>query len=827
MTLITPFFPGLRRPQRDHQIAPFSFPRSGVGTPFGPLQRPVTLEHLDALPRWSMGARTPSWMCKTQNCRIALTIIGLILLFWLLLPPVAASETAPMADQAYAQAVEALRRGDFAQAIAAAQIADKAYADADHRQRRLATLLLMAEAYQGLGQPRAARQILQQAQPLAVDAPLGLQAETLAALGQAEWLSGEPDAAQQSLQQAIASAQRANNPRIAVTALNTLGNRAASIGDDRAAQGFYRQALAAIGASDDAALRVRIQINAARTALRVGEIGEAQALLRAALPTAQSLPPSHDQVFSLLALGQLLRELPPTAPERQQAEKLFIRAGEQAKTLGDQRSLSYALGYRAQMAADAGRDAEALALNRQAAFAAQQAQAPESLYRWQWRIGRLLERRGDRDGAVLAYQQAAINVQGIRHEITADQRDRTRPFRDAGGALFVELADLLLQRAAQTADPHRKQQDLIAARNTMEQLKTAELRDYFQDDCVIEFQGHVAPVDQLKAGTAALYPILLPERLELLLSLPDGIHQYEVSVGSTAFTQKVREFRKGLEKRTTHEYLASARQLYGWLIEPLEPDLRAQQIDTLVFVPDGSLRTIPMAAIHDGQRFLIERYALATTPGLTLTDLQSSVRGDNRLLLNGLSRSVQGFPALQQVEAELAALGAMYQRSTVLKNEDFQISNMDKALIAAPYSIVHFASHGQFANELDQTFVLTFDGKLTLNRLEQLLSLSQFRKQPVELLTLSACQTAAGDDRAALGLAGVAIKAGARSALATLWFVNDQAAALLVSGFYQRLQDQSLSKARALQLAQQSLLNDRRYRHPGYWAPFLLIGNWL
>lgn len=312
-----------------------------------------------------------------------------------------------------------------------------------------------------------------------------------------------------------------------------------------------------------------------------------------------------------------------------------------------------------------------------------------------------------------------------------------------------------------------------------------------------------------------------------MLSLPDGIHQYQIPVDSPAFTQKVREFRKGLEKRTTHEYLVPARQLYAWLIAPLEANLRAQQVDTLVIIPDGPLRTIPLAALYDGQRFLIERYALATTPGLTLTDLQSGLRRDHRLLLNGLSRSVQGFPALQQVEAELATLGALYQQSTVLKNEDFQINNMDQALIAAPYSIVHIASHGQFANELDKTFLLTFDGKLTLNRLEQLLELSQYRKQPVELLTLSACQTAAGDDRAALGLAGVAIKAGARSALATLWFVNDQASALLVSAFYQHLQDQAISKAKALQQAQQTLLNDRRYRHPGYWAPFLLIGNWL
>lgn len=97
----------------------------------------------------------------------------------------------------------------------------------------------------------------------------------------------------------------------------------------------------------------------------------------------------------------------------------------------------------------------------------------------------------------------------------------------------------------------------------------------------------------------------------------------------------------------------------------------------------------------------------------------------------------------------------------------------------------------------------------------------------MELLTLSACQTAAGDDRAALGLAGVAVKAGARSALATLWFINDQATALLITEFYHQLRDPDLSKAKALQRAQLILLNDRRYQHPGYWSPFLLIGNWL
>ena len=143
------------------------------------------------------------------------------------------------------------------------------------------------------------------------------------------------------------------------------------------------------------------------------------------------------------------------------------------------------------------------------------------------------------------------------------------------------------------------------------------------------------------------------------------------------------------------------------------------------------------------------------------------------------------------------------------------------------YSVVHIASHGQFDSDPHKSFVLTYDGRLNMDRLEQLIKFSRFRENPLELLTLSACRTAAGDERAALGLAGVAVKAGARSALATLWYINDQASTELIAEFYRQLGSASNSKAKALQMAQQKLLSDARYRHPGYWSAFLMIGNWL
>jgi CHAT domain-containing protein len=178
------------------------------------------------------------------------------------------------------------------------------------------------------------------------------------------------------------------------------------------------------------------------------------------------------------------------------------------------------------------------------------------------------------------------------------------------------------------------------------------------------------------------------------------------------------------------------------------------------------------------------------------------------------------------VAEELEAIQRLYP-GTLLLNKDFLVPRVEKELKEGLFTILHVASHGQFETDVRKSFLLTFDDKLTMEKLSQYIGLLRFREEPLELLTLSACQTAAGDDRAALGLAGVSIKAGARSALATLWFINDQASSALVSEFYRQLQDSSVSKAVALQRAQLKMLEEPAFDHPAYWAPFLLLNNWL
>jgi CHAT domain-containing protein len=222
----------------------------------------------------------------------------------------------------------------------------------------------------------------------------------------------------------------------------------------------------------------------------------------------------------------------------------------------------------------------------------------------------------------------------------------------------------------------------------------------------------------------------------------------------------------------------------------------------------------------------VEKVPVAVTPGLTLTDPRPIDTKAARGLVAGVSEAVQGFPPLENVPAEVEEVSDAFPGVTLL-NRDFVVERFEEALAANPMSVVHVASHGEFNGDADKSFVLAYDEKIPMNRLASIVGRTRLRTEaPLELLVLSACQTAAGDDRAALGLAGVALRSGARSALATLWSVNDAAAAELIERFYAELAS-GASRAKALQRAQLQLLSQRALSHPAYWSPFLLISSWL
>lgn len=723
--------------------------------------------------------------------------------------------------------------GRFEEALEHWTQAVRAYQAAGNVEGQVLALVQTAEAYTALGRYPAAFEVLRGALTLAEKAGnQSVVAAVTSALGNTTALAGRPKEADQLLRSSIEIADRAGSTQVAASARNNLGNLLAAEGRFGDAAEQYRQVIVAAAEAGDQQLVMRASTNFGRTLVDDGKYDQASAALADVMERINALPGTHDKAYALISIGRLYSRLAVAPdPQRrewgQRAHRVFNDALVIGEALADGRARSYALGYMGELYEQAQRYGDALELTQRAVRAAQQATAPEALYRWYWQAGRLLKTQGQTEQAILAYQHAVQTLQGIRQDLTGGYGSARASFRQTVGPVFFELADLLLQRSGEASDPGQVRQYLVDARDTVELLKGAELEDYFQDDCVARLRAKTAGIDQIGERTAALYPIILQDRLELLLSLPNGMKRFTAAVDAATLTDQVRKFRRGLERRTTHGYLIQGRKLYDWMIRPLESELAKHNVDTLVIVPDGALRTIPLTALHDGEKFLIAKYAVATTPGLRLTDPRPIPRGNIQLLANGLTESVQGFPALPYVGQELESIGKLYSGSTVLENKDFVVPKMEHELSQKPYSIVHIASHAQFDSDLTKTFLLTYDSKLSMNALEKFIGLTAFRENAIELLALSACQTAAGDDRAALGLAGVAVKAGARSALATLWPVNDPASAQLVSEFYGQLRNPAMSKAKALQQAQLSVLKDVRYRHPAYWSPFLLIGNWL
>lgn len=703
-----------------------------------------------------------------------------------------------------------------------AQHEARAAGDADAEAR---ALLGEATTYLALGRAPMATQRLASAHELAQTlGNVALLGPILAALGNAQFLAGEPAKAREALERALALGHTRGDQDLVAHGANDLARLDAEAGDHKRAAVLYRQAMAAAQTGGNRALEATAAVNLARLPLEPGEKLEA---LSRAERLVRALPPSHLRAQALISVARLYSGSldAPDQPElsRAKAAAALDDAAATARQTGDHGTLSYALGYRGALDETSGNLTSALALSREAAREALLANAPESLYRWEWQAGRILRRLGDEGAALAAYRVAAGTLEQIRQDLAAGGRSS---FRKQAGPIYLELADLLLRRAEHATNPAAAQTDLREARQTVEALKGAELEDYFQDDCVAALKSKTKGIDSLAAGTAALYPIVLPDRLAILVSFADGLRVYSTPVGARKLETEARALRRTLENRTTREYLRHARQIYDWVVRPVEADLARAGIKTLVLIPDGVLRTIPLSALHDGKAFLVERYAVTTSPGLTLTDPRPLAGVAPLVLMAGLTDSVQGFPALPAVKEEIAGI-ASHHAGTVLENQTFQTERFRRELALRPYTIVHIASHGEFGPSAQETFLLTHDGRITLDQLEAQLGGTAYRDQPVELLTLSACQTAAGDDRAAMGLAGIAVKAGARSAFATLWSVNDAASSRLVGDFYRNLGQSGMNKAEALRQSQKALMADRRYRHPYYWSPFLLIGNWL
>jgi CHAT domain-containing protein len=734
---------------------------------------------------------------------------------------------------------EAFRKGDFEAAMRDWSNAIRICRQIGASDIEAQALSRRGEAYRIQGDFRDAKRDLEAALAKA-DGNQALMAASSGALGNLEFLSRDNSSAEIHLKRSRDLASRLRDFKTLAAADNDLGNLYVARGKEWwvEARIAYEEAIRNAEETADQTLVATAEINAARLALAGHDAASAASLLSSAVERLERSPLSYKQGMALLSAGSSvftslsaessMVECSGNIPL--QLEKIarlaFQLAAQTADMLHNATLSSFARGDLGRLYECTGRRDEAASLTQRAALAAKQTSSADLGYRWEWQQGSLADAEGRSDDAIHSYRAAIFQLELIRQDIPVEYLKGRSSYRVNFGPLYLRFSDLVLRRAATDRDNAvtlRKE-----AQDTVELLKEHELADYFHQPCLPVSEEKKQQIENVGPGTAILYPISLPDRLEILVSFgsQEPLQQFTFGISQISLREEVTRFRLLLEKRWTNEYLVPARQLYDQIIRQVEPTLAEHRVDTLVVVPDDVLRIVPFGAFYDGNRFLVDRYATAIAPSLSFVEQPRHLNpGAGTALVLGISQSVQDYIDLPNVQQEVAGVHAI-EGGDVLLNDGFTRARFASDLKSGRYNIVHIASHGQFKTDSSQSFVLAFDGPLRLNELATDIRRGRGRASPLELLILSACETASGDDSAALGLAGVAFEAGARSALATLWYINDLASGELVVDFYKGLQS-GLSRAQALRKAQLELKRDPRFDHPAYWAPFLLIGNWL
>ena len=539
-------------------------------------------------------------------------------------------------------------------------------------------------------------------------------------------------------------------------------------------------------------------------------------------------------------------------------EPLLAGFARQAEALNDERAIAYALEYCGLLYKRQKNLQKAENYTVDALNLAPTHTRPEIAYQLLAQLGDILVERGDLDGAIAAYTRSYEAIQSVRGDLVALDPNIRFSFRDTIEPIYKKLVELNLEKfraLMQDSDVSLKsgkqrtgnilvakdeetKEYLDKARQVIEDLQIAELDNFFQEACVDPQQD----IEEIEKEITVIYPIAFADRLEVIVKLPGsndlGLFAPQDSedkeITRKHLTNKVREIQAAIANKQTSSdnWHLSAQDLYEWLIRPIDLDSYETESTTLVFVLDETLRNLPMSVVEDREtgEFLIQKYAIAVSPGLKLFNAQPLEKDTLRVLISGAEDAPSfgefGLKALPAVPQEIEEISNSI-RSQKLQGEDFTQEKIREAMERQTFPIVHLATHGSFSSNPDRTFLLTWNDKVRVRELNRLL---QRRSQdpPIELLVLSACETALGDDRAALGLAGIAIKAGARSTIATLWQINDASTAEFMVQFYEYLKDRQLSRAEALRAAQLHFLenSNEQYRNPYYWAAFILVGNW-
>jgi CHAT domain-containing protein len=542
------------------------------------------------------------------------------------------------------------------------------------------------------------------------------------------------------------------------------------------------------------------------------------------LPAIESIYAQLNIAQSLVQIDQdiKLKQLVFSSKDNPLSISLILanKANTFAQKLNNNRAESYALGTIATIYKSLGKTLEATQYFEKAMGLAQSVQAWDIAYEWQWQLGRLYRVSGKVDKANQVYESAINSLEQVRGNLLGINPEIQFNFKDKVEPIYHEYMDLLFSQ-----DQGKSKR----AVEIQEKLRLTEIENFLQ--CgrlnLFSLRDGQAPKQLL----TIIYLIKLGEQVEVVVRTPQKFYRHRLDFNQIADPidnlLKIVQTKEFLRTERVN-YLIYCQTLYNLLFSPIKQYL--PNSGTLGFVLDSYFQNFPVDMLHDGKKYLTDSYSIVTASSFQQLHNQSDQFTRSNILIAGISQPSpslndplvpKNLPPLPEVKAEIENIKKSTTSVSTLIDSEFNSRSFQQKIEKNSFSLVHLSTHAQFSSDPEKTFILTWDKPLNVKDLKFLL---KNEGDTINLLVLSACQTAKGDKRSALGIAGIAVQAGARSTLASLWLVDANSTALLMEEFYKGLKN-GLLVPEALRLAKLSLLSSEKYFHPYYWAGFILVGN--
>ena len=565
------------------------------------------------------------------------------------------------------------------------------------------------------------------------------------------------------------------------------------------------------------------------SALRASLIPHLASTLNKSVVADYTIESPIDSIYSRIKLAKYLLEIQqndlPVSTEKHpliHAFELVNSARNDALNIKNKRAESFAIGVLGKLYKTSQQIEQAQEAFEAARVLAATSESSDSAYEWEWELAQLYRDKGQTQEAISAYESSLKLLDQVRGDLLPIDSELQFRFADKVKPVYQQYISLLLESGIP---------DLEKVVLTNEQLQVAQIENFLHCGKLI-----FVSTTKIENAPTTIHILELKDKFEILVPNNGTWARFSANgerVRGLAHKLLIELQDQGFSDTDDNYLLAESQSLYQLLLGPIEQqNLLPKQDDTIVFVTDGLLSNIPLSMLHDGKQYLVERYSIATNLG-RLQAPEATNPEQLKLLIAGISKASPslnapqvpaGLDILPETEEEANLISISIRASTLLNN-DFTANSLKREL--SDYNALHISTHGQFSSDPDQTFLLAWDKPLPLQELDSILRQgTQVEANNLELLFLSACQSAKGDPLSSLGIAGVSIQAGARSTIASLWLVEAQSTAQLAGRFYESL-SKGKTKAEALRKAQLELLSKPATRHPYYWAPFVLSGSWL